>query len=137
MNFFFLQSPLTLSLHFSVSKLRASPSSEDLDEESKRYMYATIIKGLVKSCVNPNLSGTKQASDLMIQMEKQGVQPDVYVYSQLMDHLIRKRNDVDAAHKLFQQMQKSSAGAVKPNVVVYNILLRGYCNQKPSKNGER
>ncbi|UPR04861.1 hypothetical protein HOP50_18g82060 [Chloropicon primus] len=106
------------------------------DEESKQYMYATILKGLVMN-VNPELTGLQQAVDLMNQMKTQGVVPDVYVYSQLIDHLIKKMNDVDAADRLFQLMQKENFGGVVPTVVVYNILLRGYCNQQSSlsRNG--
>merc|ERR1712157_318020 len=76
--------------------------------------------------------------DLMKRMKAFGMKPDVYVYAQLMDHLIKKRNDVDAAVHLFEQMKKENSGEVAPNVVVYNILLGGYCNQQSShssKNG--
>ena len=100
-----------------------------VSEESKQYMYATILKGLINS-VDFKGKGMQQALDLMNQMKSQGVEPDVYVYSQLMDHLIKKRKDVDAAEHLFKQMQLESFGGIVPNVVVYNILLRGYCNQE-------
>lgn len=110
--------------------------AEVVGEESQQYLYATILKGLVRN-IQPKLSGMHRALYLMNQMKTLGVDPDVYVYSQLMDHLIKKENDVDAADRLFQQMQQESFGGVKPNVVVYNILLRGYCNQQSglSKNG--
>jgi len=111
-------------------------ASGSAGEESKQYMYATVLKGIVRR-MNPNLKGMTQALDLMNRMKALGVVPDVYVYSQLIDHLIKKRNDVDAADRLFQQMQRQEFGAVEPNVVVYNMLLRGLCNQNSglSKNG--
>jgi len=109
----------------------------DVMSQSKQYMYASIMKGLVQN-MNPKESGMQQALDLMKRMKAFGMKPDVYVYAQLMDHLIKKRNDVDAAVHLFEQMKKENSGEVAPNVVVYNILLGGYCNQQSShssKNG--
>jgi pentatricopeptide repeat protein len=100
-----------------------------VSEDCKQYMYATILKGFIKS-VNFEGSGMQPAIDLINQMKLKGVEPDVYVYAQLMDYLIKKRKDVDAAEYLFQQMQLGSNGGVAPNVVVYNILLRGYSDQE-------
>lgn len=60
-------------------------------------------------------------------MKDSGVQPSVFTYNCLL-HALVNSTFINSAEKVFSLMQKERCYHVRPNIITYNIMIKGYCN---------
>ncbi|KAK1285439.1 Pentatricopeptide repeat-containing protein [Acorus calamus] len=79
--------------------------------------YNILIKGFCRS------GRTKDANDLLVEMDSNGLSPDCVSYSTLI-HEYCRMGDLWEAFKLWDIMLERG---VKPDEVAYSLLIRGCC----------
>ncbi|XP_057550475.1 putative pentatricopeptide repeat-containing protein At1g12700, mitochondrial [Amaranthus tricolor] len=98
-----------------------------LGYEPDLFVYGTMIKGLCRT--GDNLGALKLLRDMESHAH---CMPGIVIYSTIIDSLY-KDGLINEAVNLFSEMQVKG---IRPNVVTYNILIRGMCNLARWKEAE-
>ncbi|KAJ2920812.1 hypothetical protein H1R20_g16283, partial [Candolleomyces eurysporus] len=83
------------------------------------YSFSTILSALLKV-------KRKDAMEVVLQcMEEQGVEPNVAIYSALIDHQLRTNDEghLRSSLSLLQDMERDKTGKLSPNNVTYTSFL--------------
>lgn len=84
------------------------------------FTFSTLLTTLLKV--------RKDATEIMFGlMKKQGIQPNVAMYTSIIGHQVKQQtmSDFQAALDILQKMEQDESGTIQPNEITYTTFLTG------------